>query len=144
MNRRTPTLICFGLAAMLLAGCNRGGLTLAKVSGRVTIDGRPVKEGVILFVPERGPGASGPIDDGRYFLTTRTAGDGAVVGRHKVYFAPKPPPGDPNVAAHETAAPPPPPKSDFPPPRYATPENSGLSVEVQPGANAADFEVSSK
>jgi hypothetical protein len=118
-------------------------LTLGKVSGRVTVDGKPVKEGVILFVPERGPGAAGPIDDGRYVLTTRTLGDGAVVGRHKVCFSPKPPAGDPNVPAHETAVPPPPPKSDFPPPKYATPESSNIGADVQSGTNALDFDLKS-
>jgi hypothetical protein len=142
MNRRTPKSIGFGLVAvLLLAGCSRGGLTLGLVSGQVAVDGKPVKEGVILFVPERGPGASGPIDDGRYVLTTRTPGDGAVVGRHKVYFEPKPPPGDPNTEVREGPVPPPPLKSDFPPSRYATPETSGLTAEVQSGTNTIDFKL---
>jgi hypothetical protein len=142
-QQKLRTLLCVFVAPLLLVGCGRSGLTLGKVGGQVTVDGKPVKEGVILFVPERGPGASGLIDNGQYSLTTRTSGDGAVVGRHKVYFAPKPPAGDPNTEVRECPAPPPPPTSDFPPAKYATPESSGLTVEVKPGTNVLDFDLES-
>jgi hypothetical protein len=138
------TLLCVLAGVVLLAGCGRGGLPFGRVAGQVTLDGKPVKEGVIMFVPERGPSASGLIEHGQYSLTTRSAGDGAVTGKHRVYFGPKfqaaPPPPD----NREGRMLPPPLKSDFPPPRYGTPESSGLTAEVQRGANTLDFNLSSK
>jgi hypothetical protein len=51
----------------------------------VTHNGQPVTEGVVQFLPERGPMAVGPLDaSGRFTLTTRTADDGAYEGKHRV------------------------------------------------------------
>jgi hypothetical protein len=49
----------------LLAGCGDGSAT---VSGTVTYDGQPVKEGYVTFSPAdgKGPSAGGPIANGRY------------------------------------------------------------------------------
>jgi hypothetical protein len=53
-------------ASATFVGC--GGSTHS-VSGTVTFDNEPVREGHIAFVPEKGgKGASGPITDGRYSL----------------------------------------------------------------------------
>lgn len=66
------------------AGCSSGP-TLAPVSGRVTVGGKPVTAGRIEFYPEAGRMATAAIrPDGTYTLTTFDAGDGAVVGRHRV------------------------------------------------------------
>ncbi|HEY1376103.1 MAG TPA: hypothetical protein VGF55_04885 [Gemmataceae bacterium] len=74
-----------GLAAVLLAvGCHRGP-QLARVTGAVTVGGKPVTAGTISFIPAAGKAAVGTIGpDGRYSLTTFTADDGALVGDHKV------------------------------------------------------------
>jgi len=78
-------------AATLLAaaaGCGPGnGLNLAKVRGKVTYNGEPVKFGTIMFEPEQPdvPPAAGSIgEDGAFILSTEDAGDGAVVGTHRV------------------------------------------------------------
>lgn len=68
----------------LLAGCGDGG-RLGRVSGTVTVDGKPVTQGTIMFVPADGKAAIGAIGpDGRFTLTTYSDGDGALVGPHKV------------------------------------------------------------
>lgn len=72
------------LAAGLLAAAGCGGPRLAPVSGRVTVGGKPVPEGVVMFHPADGPTAVGAIKDGAYTLTTFKPGDGALVGDHKV------------------------------------------------------------
>jgi len=78
-----------GLA--LLPGC--GGPSMAPVRGRVTWDGKPVKEAAIVFSPtprsdkDREPGkpATGFSDEnGVYVLSTFTPLDGALVGSHNV------------------------------------------------------------
>jgi hypothetical protein len=132
---------CALMAMVALAGCGRGELSISKVSGRVTVDGAPVKEGIILFVPERGPVASGAIVGGQYSLTTHSSGDGAVEGKHLVFFAPQPqaaPPLRDNVEGPDMATERP---CDFPPPMYSAPETSGLSAEVKSGSNTFDFDL---
>jgi len=84
-------LAALSTAAMpLLAGCSNNGLNLAKVHGRVTYKGQPVKKGTVFFMPDDtkgtiGPPALGPITpDGSFIMSTEKAGDGAIVGAHKV------------------------------------------------------------
>jgi hypothetical protein len=61
-------LTACGIALMAcLAGCGRnGGLT--EISGTVSYDGQPVKQGTITFLPAdgKGPTAATPIADGKY------------------------------------------------------------------------------
>jgi hypothetical protein len=72
------------LLGCLAAGCGKG-LDLAPVTGRVTVGGKAVTSGVVMFHPADGPTAVGEIrPDGTFTLTTVAAGDGAVVGPHKV------------------------------------------------------------
>src|ERR1700687_5390629 len=76
-------LLACCLLGMALTGC--GGPRLGKVSGRVTVGGKPVTSGTIMFHPDAGPTAVGTIQpDGTYTLTTGKPGDGAVVGAHRV------------------------------------------------------------
>ena len=65
-------------------------LETAEVRGTVTLDGRPLEGGAVLFVPAHGQGATGTIQrDGTYVLGTYCAGDGATVGRHIVTVNPR-------------------------------------------------------
>jgi len=81
------------LAAVLttLSGCGPGnGLNLARVSGKVTYKGEPVKDGTVFFMPDESKGTIGPpavgsiTSDGTYTLSTETAADGVIIGQHKV------------------------------------------------------------
>lgn len=73
-------------------GCSDAPYKLAPVHGTVTIDGRPMTSGKVMFAPiKNGPGieagkpAIGAIhDDGSFELSTYQDGDGAVVGEHWV------------------------------------------------------------
>ncbi len=94
MNRSIPVrLLAMSLAAALTAwsGCGPGhGLNLAKVSGKVMYKGQPVKNGTVFFMPDEAKGTVGPpavgsiTSDGSYVMSTDTAGDGVIVGHHKV------------------------------------------------------------
>lgn len=71
------------LACAALCGC--GGPNLGRVTGRVLVGGVPVTQGRITFHHETGRPAVGEIgSDGTYTLTTFDAGDGALVGAHRV------------------------------------------------------------
>jgi hypothetical protein len=95
MTTRSIDVRCCALllAAALLfePGCGPGnGLNLARVSGKVTYKGEPVKKGTVFFMPDESKGTVGPpavgalTSDGKYVLSTETAGDGVIVGQHKV------------------------------------------------------------
>lgn len=134
---------CSAVVALLcVAGCGTPEIPIAKVSGRVTIDGKPATEGIVYFVPTRGPSAAGAIQsDGSYRLSTRNANDGAVVGRHRVYLGPAWPVdnGSGMVADVKPRAP-----NTFPPQRYRTPEASGLTAEVSESGSTIDFDLTTR
>lgn len=133
------------LLSVLLAGCGSGGPELTPVSGTVTLDGKPLAEAGVLFTPqEGGRPASGSTDaEGRFTLTTKTSGDGAMLGMNqvavsKVVFAQSPAAdGAPNPSAAMR------PQSLIPV-RYGDVKTSGLTVEVKPGMEPVKLELTSK
>ncbi|MGE3818261.1 MAG: hypothetical protein AB7I30_02400 [Isosphaeraceae bacterium] len=89
MRGRTIWLLVIALVGTV--GCGPGnGLNLARVNGKVTLNGEPLKNGTIIFEPDESKGTTGPqaigtiMSDGTYILSSETAGDGAVVGHHKI------------------------------------------------------------
>lgn len=83
-RRRAASHAATGLALLLAAGCS--GLDgRCGAEGRVTFDGRPVEEGVIVLVPAAGaagPTAGAEIRGGRYAIP---AACGPLAGRpHRV------------------------------------------------------------
>jgi hypothetical protein len=71
---------------VLMAGCGESTAPLqrATVSGRVTIGGRPLKAGVIRFIPlgdNPGPKTTLTVTDGNYRSDEHS---GPVVGRHRI------------------------------------------------------------
>ena len=127
---------------LLLSGC--GGRTdlpdRAKVHGLVTLDGKPLGSGTVIFEPDaskgtRGPPAYGQINEqGRYELTTDrdSPGDGAVVGHHKV-----------RVQARQDVEPGQLARSLIPA-AYDDPNRSGLAAEVKAGeVNTVDLKLKS-
>jgi hypothetical protein len=88
--RRPATIVA---AALLIAasGCGAdNGLTLAKVSGKVTFNGKPVTNGTVFFMPDESAGTVGPAAaaslkaDGTYIMSTENPSDGVIVGTHRV------------------------------------------------------------
>jgi len=73
---------------LLTAGCGGSNYPTAEVKGKVLYDGKPlVGGGQILFVPlaKEGKASTGEIlPDGSFSLTTYDAGDGAILGEHRV------------------------------------------------------------
>jgi hypothetical protein len=86
------------LFVVFLAGCNRS--SVAPVSGRITLDGLPLADAIVLFQPietgdNPGSGSVAKTDaDGRYVLRQIQPDRlGASVGKHRVHITMKPTPG---------------------------------------------------
>ena len=86
---RLRTLFFGPLALALLLGvygCS-GASKPVKVKGTVTLDGKPLPNGQVKFIPtaEKGREATGVTDaDGTFQLETFSSGDGALPGDYKV------------------------------------------------------------
>ena len=134
----------FGVWCAILVctvGCNKQP-QLAPVHGTITLAGKPIGPGNILFIPNvaegtKGKAASGSFEtDGQYFLTTFREGDGALVGDHTVVITPRAVGAEPGgEVATRTKLPP-------IPRRYSRAAQSGLSATVREGANTIDFPLS--
>lgn len=73
------------LLLLVMTGCG-GGIQRVAVEGEVSLDGKPIQKGSILFRPTgttKGMTAGGEIIDGRYQLS---ADKGPVVGNNIVEF----------------------------------------------------------
>src|SRR5262245_54399123 len=117
MDRRFPMarmrIVCALLAALVgVAGC---GIKRIPTGGKVTLDGEPMTEGVLQFIPDASRGnnlrvsCSGPISNGRWNLVTSgmeraDTGTGAPVGWFKVIYT-LPNEGSKAPGASGTAAP---------------------------------------
>lgn len=77
--------LCLTLLLLLASsGCDSRP-SRVPVSGKVLIDGEPLKYGTVVFVPEAGRQSTGPIDEnGAFALTCYEPNDGALVGKHRV------------------------------------------------------------
>jgi len=139
MRRRLLVLTCALLPAL---GC---GQKLAPVSGKVTLDGKPLPNAKVVFQPiptsgvQAGPASAGETNEqGEYTLKLLRAGTpGAVVGEHRVSItAPQGPAPDP---AEDN----PKPRKDLVPEQYNA--QTELKCAVPPGGKTdANFELSSK
>jgi hypothetical protein len=126
------------LAAIFSLGCSkRGGMETAPVSGKVAYRGKAVPTGTVMFVPAEGPAATGEIaKDGTYTLTTYKAGDGAVIGKHKVTITALEGMGE---SLPEQRSPTPPPLI---PAKYLSDTTSGLTADVKAGTtNQINFDL---
>jgi hypothetical protein len=105
------------------------------VSGIVTLDGKPLPAGLVLFHPDEhgiAP-ASGQIDhEGRYSLARAKGKHGAVVGKYHVTVQTV----SSNDAAAITAA-----RKYVIPAVYNDPATTPLIAEVAPGDNTLDIDV---
>lgn len=72
----------------VMLGCSsnaKSPIPLKQVSGTVTLDGEPLSQGTITFMPVAGTNSStGDIVDGKFTLSTFSKDDGAPPGEYKV------------------------------------------------------------
>lgn len=132
-------------------GCGAKQAERGKVSGLVTIDGKPVTEGHVCFWPLSGRPALGQIGpDGTYRLTTYSPDDGAKIGPHRVTIEAKQVIGKqdrPKSIEDEAKLKQPSTRGKvvwLVPESYSKLESSKLDAIVEQGDNRIDFALSSK
>jgi hypothetical protein len=75
--------------ALWLAGCGPSGVQLGEVEGVVVLDGKPLQNAEVQFIPEPGQATDAPRstavtdDQGRFKLVCDDGRQGAVVGLHR-------------------------------------------------------------
>lgn len=138
-------LLTFGIVMLpTLTGCGSAKPEMAKVAGRIALDGAPVKIGTIMFYPVAGRPAVGAIQaDGTYQLTTSAKGDGAIVGKHVVTIEATEIVGGENPKRFEDES-----KGLRPgelrvivPSEYGDRLTSGLQADVQAKDNSINFDL---
>ena len=128
-------------AALTLAagGCGGGRPQPVPVSGKVTVAGKaPPAGGAVWFTPEEAasgfpmrPGIGDFAADGAYQAKTFAPGDGLLPGRYKLRIDCWKTP--PNMEGK--------PKQSYLPAKYLNPQQSGLELNVQPGADPITFDI---
>jgi len=136
MSRFQQFVVLVGFGVLLsLIGCGRGDYPeTVSVTGRVTLDGQPLPDAIVTFMPVDGQRSGSGTTDARgaFSLSTFQSGDGAVPGDHQVAIMPSEPPPMPGGSGEEDfgeRAPTAPYSPPFPA-RYGLPTTSGLAVTV--------------
>ncbi len=110
-------LLCGTLIAVVGCGQAEKRPDRVPVSGRVTIDGKPLEYGTVQVIPTGDRPASGKIGaDGRFELMTYDPGDGCVLGQHRVAVI-----ANESIDAGQRW---------HAPKKYIDPEQSGLSINI--------------
>jgi hypothetical protein len=121
------------------AGCGSSGPEIAYVTGRVTMDGKPLPNATVVFIPENGRPAGARTDEnGEYVLNFTEGRQGAIPGKNAIRITTlREAEQDENGKTVLPASP------ETIPPEYNT--NSTLTFTVEPGKrNVANFDLKSK
>ena len=108
MTRHLRWCLVGAMAIALAAGCS--GVkrpTLVRVSGTVTVNGKPVEGATVVFTPMEGGArnAEGITDaSGVYQLTTFEPNDGVILGKHAVTIRKGAAPAGPAMSAENPDA----------------------------------------
>jgi hypothetical protein len=127
--QRSSLLLIF---ALLLTGCSNSGPKLGQVTGNVTLDGNPLVDAELSFMPTKGgrTAMAQTDDQGSYTLIYSMKAYGGEVGENLVriskYISPK-------ADGSQTQS---------IPARYN--EQSELTFTIKPGQNTYNIELTSK
>jgi hypothetical protein len=111
---------------LIFSGCNKSGRDLAPVTGRVTLDGKPLESTKVTFSPdgEKSPSIGRTDKDGRYLLRYKRGVEGGTIGWNVVQL---------QTVTEVTRG------KQLVPERFIT--GRDLRREVKSGNNTFDFEL---
>jgi hypothetical protein len=121
------------LMTLLAAGCEEAGT--GSVRGTITVAGRPLPRGSITFLPaagDRDP-VTAAVIDGVYDTGPMPTGPARITIMHSTHA--------PAAAGGDRTSPRLPADAPRVPAKYHSPDTSGLSLPVKPGANTFDYDV---
>jgi hypothetical protein len=125
------------ILVLLVAGCGPDGPAIAYVSGRVTMDGKPLPNATVVFIPDNGRPAAAMTDaNGKYVLEFSEGRHGAIPGPNTIRISTlrDPTPGEGKEAI--------PGSKETVPPKYNA--ESSLTFNVEPKKrNVANFDLKS-
>lgn len=141
--------VLFSLIVLFFGGCNSDYPQTYSVNGTVTLEGEPLPNVIVTFIPEGGgQSATGTGDEqGNFRLSTFAPNDGALEGPYKVAIIPKDPPPMPGDAVSspggaEAGG------GKYTPPfpsRYGLPDSSGFTASVEKGGeNTFTFDLKNR
>lgn len=118
-------------------GCSRSSLE-SSVIGKVTLDGKPIGPGTVVFSSGAKNPAFGAIDVGGNYSLKTSRTEGLAAGKYRVAVSVRevPPSSNPSDRL--------PPGKLLHPEKYEAVETSGLEFDVVPGSNSINIELSSK
>jgi hypothetical protein len=135
--RSVAILLAVASLLAVVSGCGRSsGLDIERVRGKVTLDGNPLPDASVEFMPVSGrPSAARTDADGNYVLEHGYRQPGALRGQHTVLIKtggerPDPVTGEMKVFP------------ELVPAKYNT--KSELQREIQAGNNEINFELQSR
>ena len=143
MPSRMCVSVAFLAVAAVLAGCGGGDLPeLGTVTGKVTLDDKPLVGALVVFEPEHTRSSEGVTDtEGRYELTYKPDVKGAAVGNHVVRISKFEQDAEAEQQGEEAAAIADEHRKNLIPAAYNI--RSKLSADVKAGSNTFDFPLSS-
>ncbi|AMV20785.1 hypothetical protein [Planctomyces sp. SH-PL14] len=131
---------CVGAAVVvagMAAGCGSAGPEIVPVSGIIKLDGQPLDQATILFVPEKGRTAVGLTDaSGTYRLQFTEDRWGALPGAHKVMITTE------RAQSGGEGSPVVPGRKELLPKKYHA--ATELTAEVAADKKSIDFDLTSK
>ena len=138
MSSRLVLSLLFGCFSLVILGCGPPTIKTVPVTGKVTLDGTPVPEAVVTFIPEQGPLAQGKTDAGGAFTLSLTVGErppaGAVPGNYKITVQKTKSSGISFDPASQVEQAPGAPQIEYlVPEKYSRPDTSGFTAEVKVG-----------
>ena len=143
-------LVMVALSTMAVLGCHSDQAKLGLVTGKVTLDGKPIAKGTITFEsPGQRPAIGQVVDGAIVDVTTYEPGDGAPVGHHLVAIS-----ATDDAASSSSASTSNPGEikktstnymvgKSLVPARYNAPNSSGLTADIKAGKNPVEFNLSS-
>jgi hypothetical protein len=125
-----------GAFVLVCIGCGQGPSNRASVAGKITVDGTPLEEGSIVFVPTEGtagPTAGGRIRNGSYAIGSKK---GPVVGTARIEIRAVRETGKISTHGFDAGQKE---RVQYIPTRYN--EDSQLRSDLKRGRNSLDFEL---